>query len=65
MMLSEFKCPSCKSGAVLGDSQVGRILFICQHCGTREYVKHKYNMSKPYYFISSDNPFITDIMGKN
>jgi hypothetical protein len=65
MMLSEFKCPSCKSGAVLGDSQLGQILFICQHCGTREYVKHKYNMSKPYYFISSENPFIADIMGKN
>ncbi len=64
-MFTDFRCPSCKSKSVLGDSQLGKILFICQHCGTREVVEHDYDVSKPYYFISSDNPFVTDMLGKN
>jgi len=64
-MFTDFRCPNCKSSNVLGDSKIGHVLFICQHCGTRENVKHKYNLSKPYYYISSDNPFIIDLLGKN
>jgi len=64
-MFTDFRCPQCQSPNVLGDSQIGHILFICQHCGTREIVKHKYNILQPYYFISTDNPFIADTLGKN
>ncbi len=64
-MFTDFRCPTCQSSNVLGDSKIGHVLFICQNCDTRENVEHKYNFSKPYYYISSDNPFITDILGKN
>lgn len=64
-MFTDFRCPSCKSSNVLGDAMKKHVVFICQHCGTREIVPHKYNVSKPYYYISSDNPFIIDLLGKN
>ena len=64
-MLTDFRCPSCKSSNVLGDAMLKYVLFVCQHCGTREIVKHRHEVAKPYYFISSDNPFISDMLGKN
>jgi len=64
-MFTDFRCPSCNSKNIVGDSRLRRILFICQHCGTREFVEHEYEVSKPYFFISSSNPFISDMLGKN
>jgi transposase-like protein len=64
-MFTDFLCPECKSSSVLGDARTGHIVFICQKCGKQESVKHQYNVSKPYYYISSENQFIVDMLGKN
>jgi hypothetical protein len=47
------------------DNLLGHILFICQYCNTRQLVQDQAAMSQPYFFISSSNPFVPEMIGKN
>jgi transcription elongation factor Elf1 len=64
--IHEFQCPACKSESVLADNMKKQLIFICQHCGFREQVEHRYRtVPAPYFFISGKTLCLPNMLGKN